>query len=93
MVDWQEIVRGVGRSRTDFTISERDEMLACSKVIRLTCNCCSAWVERRINYETLERVYYPDHVLADTVEYLVRFMLNVNTGGLNADRRTIARSC
>lgn len=94
MFDWQEVVRRVGRSRTDFTLITWDDKFGLGKGIRLKCNCCGAWAQQIIYYEALDYAYDPDEVFADVIERLTIFLLRVDTttGSRNADRRTVAGS-
>lgn len=95
MVDWQAIVRKVGRSRTDFTITTWDDEKLYGKIIRLTCNCCGAWVQRQVPDEVFVRAYYPEEVYEYVIRELIHFMLRIDTErpfASNADRRPIEGS-
>lgn len=90
-IDWQAIVRQIGRSRIDFTISEWDDQMTATKIIRLTCNCCGHWAQQSVDYEFLMFVHQTEPALVDVIERLTLFMLSVNTNQVEA-RASIVHS-
>lgn len=82
--DWMTIVKSLGRSRTDFSLTVWEDHLRNMRVIRLTCNCCGHWAQERVCHEALVYADSPISVVNYTVERLTRFMLGIGSNVVNA---------